>query len=413
MLTQEIFALGLGLEAPWKVLDIQFSRDESPNRLDLHIGADRGSLYRCPECGELCKAHDYLEMTWRHLNFFQHHCYLTANVPRVKCPTHGLRRVQVPWAREKSHFTLLFEQVIMALVREMPVAAVSRQVNEHDTRIWRIVMHYVAKALGKLDLGSVTGIGIDETARARGHNYVTTFIDMDREDHPVIFCTPGKGKETIKKFKEFLKSHNGTHQNIIEVVCDMSPAFLSGADEEFPQAAVTVDWFHIVQHFSQAVDEVRRLESKKARMPKGTRWAILRGSTRRTTQQQAALEELKNRGLHTATAFLIKEKLRWIREADSKQSARWRISQFLQYAHEKLDENETILNPMLNALKTFENHMERIVARWESFLTNARMEGLNGLFQAARARARGYRNENTFIAMIYLIGAPISKLIWP
>ena len=38
--------------------------------------------------------------------------------------------------------------------------------------------------------------------------------------------------------------------------------------------------------------------------------------------------------------------------------------------------------------------------------TNARLEGLNGLFRAARARARGYRNVDTFMTMIYMIGSP-------
>ena len=37
------------------------------------------------------------------------------------------------------------------------------------------------------------------------------------------------------------------------------------------------------------------------------------------------------------------------------------------------------------------------------------MEDLNGLFQGARARARGYRNTATFIAMIYLIAAPLGN----
>ncbi len=31
-------------------------------------------------------------------------------------------------------------------------------------------------------------------------------------------------------------------------------------------------------------------------------------------------------------------------------------------------------------------------------------------FQAARSRARGYRNEANFIAMIYLIGSPVGRL---
>ena len=34
-----------------------------------------------------------------------------------------------------------------------------------------------------------------------------------------------------------------------------------------------------------------------------------------------------------------------------------------------------------------------------------------GLFQAARSRARGYRNEANFIAMIYLIGSPVGRLL--
>ncbi|MEF3169454.1 MAG: transposase family protein [Deltaproteobacteria bacterium] len=48
-------------------------------------------------------------MTWRHLNFFQHHCYITAKVPRVRCEGHGIRQIEVPWARKGSMFTILFE----------------------------------------------------------------------------------------------------------------------------------------------------------------------------------------------------------------------------------------------------------------------------------------------------------------
>ena len=65
---------------------------------------------------------------------------------------------------------------------------------------------------------------------------------------------------------------------------------------------------------------------------------------------------------------------------------------------------------MRKALETVERHFERILERWTSTHNNARMEAMNGLFQAARARARGYRNTRTFITMIYLIGAPVDKL---
>ncbi|GAU09369.1 transposase [Desulfoplanes formicivorans] len=127
----------------------------------------------------MCKAHDFKEYTWRHLNFFQHHCYLTARVPRINCSEHGIRRVDVPWARKGSRFTLLFEQVVMSLVREMPINAVARHVGVTDKRLWRIVYHYVSKAIETLDLKDLKAIGLDETASKRGYNYITVFIDLD------------------------------------------------------------------------------------------------------------------------------------------------------------------------------------------------------------------------------------------
>src|ERR1035441_7913509 len=85
-------------------------------------------------------------------HFFQHEAFLTARVPRVICSEHGVRQVQVPWARERSDFTLLFEALVMALVKEMPVKPIGELVGEHDTKIWRIVHHYVDQAVEAQDL---------------------------------------------------------------------------------------------------------------------------------------------------------------------------------------------------------------------------------------------------------------------
>jgi len=205
----QILTLGLGLEAPWILKDQHLDTSVSPHRLELYVEAERGSLYPCPECGKACQAHDFADKTWRHLNFFQHHCYLHARVPRTKCPEHGVKRVEVPWARPGSDFTLLFEQAAMSLVKEMPVLAVSRQLEISDKRLWRIVHHYVGRMLGELDLSNVATVGVDETASRRGHRYVTVFLDMQRKQEPVIFAVPGCGKDAIKAFSVFLAAHGG------------------------------------------------------------------------------------------------------------------------------------------------------------------------------------------------------------
>jgi transposase len=408
---RDVFSLGLGLEPPWRLADQRLDTSRQPHVLEILLEAERGAEFACPVCGRACKAHDFKEFTWRHLNFFQHHCEITARVPRTDCPDHGVRRATVPWAREGSGFTLLFEQVAMALVREMPVMAVARHIGVTDKRLWRIVEHYVGRALDGLDLSRLKAFAFDETASKRGHNYVTVFIDLDRKDRPVIFAAPGKGKATVKAFRRFMKAHKGAPEAVAEVVCDMSPAFLAALEDQFPQAAVTVDWFHVVQVFTRAVDEVRKAEKGVARMPRAARWAVLKagdgGSL--TADQQAALAELEAGGFVTAVAWRIKEMLRRVRQAASLQGARWRLSRFLSHARDQVGD-DPLLEAVRKAIATVENHRDRILERWTSTHSNARMEAMNGLFQAARARARGYRNTATFITIIYLIAAPLGDL---
>ena len=410
METNDVLALGLGIAPPWRLVGQRLDTDKRPNELHLEVAAERGARFSCPDCGRLCKAHDFARFTWRHLNFFQHHCYITAKVPRTNCPDHGVKRIQVPWAREGSRFTLLFEQVAMTLAREMPVLAAARIIGITDQRLWRIIEHYVGQAVARLDLGRLKAIGLDETASKRGHNYVTVFIDLDAKSRPVVFVTPGKGKDTLARFAAFLAGHGGESGRIVEVVCDMSPAFLAAIGETFERAEVTVDWFHVVQLFTKAVDDVRKAEAKHNAMPKALRWAVLKAADGRLTDKQAAaLAELEATDLFTATAWRLKEKLRWIRKAESLQAARWRITAFIRHAR-NCRAGQAVLEPVAKALETFERHLKRILQRWTSTHTNARIEGLNGLFQAARARARGYRNTETFITMIYLIAAPLGDI---
>lgn len=408
----EILLLGLGLQSPWQLVDQRLETDKTPHELHLEVKAERGSKYPCPDCGAECSAHDFSERTWRHLNFFQHHCYIHASVPRVKCPKHGVKQTQVPWARPGSAFTLLFEQVAMTLVREMPVNAAARIMAITDKRLWRVVHHYVAQAISQFDLSSLKAVGLDETASKRGHNYVTIFIDMEKREEPVVFVTPGKGKKTVSRFAEFLKTHHGKPERILEVVCDMSPAFLSGVARELPNAEVTVDWFHIVQTFTRAVDEVRKKERQVKPLPKHLRWAVLKNgdADHLTTNQLKAMAELIEQGLDTATAWRVKERLRWIRLAATPRAARWRITRFIHYAEELVGDGP-LLEPVRKALGTLAKHAEQVVRRWTSTYTNARMEGLNSLFQAARARARGYRNDETFMSMIYMIASPAGSIL--
>lgn len=276
-----------------------------------------------------------------------------------------------------------------------------------------MVHHYVAQALSRLDLSGVRAVALDETACKRRHNYVTVFIDLDRKQKPVIFVTLGNGKQCLAKLRRFLREHGGHHQNIAEMVCDMSPACLAAIAEWFPAAKVTVDWFHVAQLFTTALDQVRKAEAKQRKRPKATRGAVLKvaGGGRLPIKQQKALDELESGGFATATTCRLKEMFRWVRKASTPRAAQWRIIHFCRHALRCIARDLQNLAPVLKALTTLEEHAPLILRRWVSTYSNASMEGLNGIFQAARARARGYRNVFIFITMIYFIAAPLGELI--
>ncbi|SHJ43147.1 zinc-finger of transposase IS204/IS1001/IS1096/IS1165 [Desulfofundulus thermosubterraneus DSM 16057] len=245
---------------------------------------------RCGRAG--AKVYDSEEKTWRHLNFFQYRTYLHARVPWVECPGRcGVRQVRVPWARPRSEFTLYFEGLIMPLVQDMPVKAIAELVGEHDTRIWRILHHYVEEARAKQDYSRVRRVCVIDAAAKRRHDYITLFVDLDAPR--LLFATPGKGSDTLTAFREDLQAHRGRPENGETMCYDLSPAFTAGLKAFFSRARLVFDRFHVMKIINTAVDEVRRDESIENRLLKKTRYLWLKNPCNLTAKQRRKLESLK------------------------------------------------------------------------------------------------------------------------
>ncbi|MEO3943958.1 ISL3 family transposase [Gorillibacterium sp. CAU 1737] len=234
----EMFKVALQVEAPWELREISF--DDQEQAWHLFMDFERGAEFACPVCGKAAKAHDAQFKEWRHLDFWEWKTFMHVRVPRVRCHScNKVTQVPVKWSRVASHFTLAFESWAMRLMAEMPVNAAARELREHDTRMWRIFHHYVDEAMASLELTSVKRIAIDETSSRRGHRYITLFVDVDRKI--VLFAVEGKGKDTLAQFRQHLGDKGIPAEQIEEVCCDLSPAFIRGIEESFPQAEVTFD----------------------------------------------------------------------------------------------------------------------------------------------------------------------------
>jgi transposase len=393
----DLFQAALGLAEPWQVTRTAF--DATARRLDLYLDFPKGARFGCPEGDEsACPVHDTEPKTWRHLDFFQHQAYLHARVPRVTCPAHGTRQVRLPWARPGSGFTLLFEALLMALLAQMPVKAVAELVGEHDTRLWRLLHHHVEQARATLDLGEVSRVGVDETSAKRGQDYVSLFVDLDAPKPRVVFATEGRDHSTVARFAADLAAHGGDPAQVRDVSADMSQAFEKGVRESLPKAYLTYDRYHLIAHLTKAVDEVRRAEAKARPELKGTRYAWLKRPEHLTKRQAAELAWLRSRQRSLATARAYQ----WRLDFDGFfEQPRELAEDYLERWYQGAIRSR--LDPIIDFAHMIGEHWEGVL-RWHwTRLNNGILEGINSLVQAAKRRARGYRNKRNLIAMIYLI----------
>ena len=390
-----LFGQALGVEKPIYVDEVKF--DKGNGELHIYLDFNRGEHFKCVVCGgDDTGVHDTVEKCWRHLNFFQYKCYLHFHVPRIKCPDCGIHMYQAPWSRPGSGFTLLFEMLIMTLAKEQAVLPIAEMIGEHDTRVWRVIKHYVNKLRMEASFSNISRLGVDETSSRRGHKYVTVFSDLD--ERKVVFATEGKDAATVERFKQEMSVHNGAPEQIKEVAMDMSPAFISGVSANFPDAEITFDKFHVIKLLNEALDEVRRQEQKQNPALKGTRYIWLKNPENLKARQLQALSLLRKRNSKTARAYQMKRTFQDIFESIKEpEMAETAIRKWLSWAV------RSRLEPIKSFAKTVKNHFNGIMRYFHSRLTSGIVEGINSRIQEAKRRAKGFRNIDNFITVIYLV----------
>jgi transposase len=395
----ELFEAALGVQVPWAVSSVNF--DEATKVLTVDIDFKRGSRFAVPGHEGVHPVHDTVVKEYRHLNFFQHECKLRVRMPRVKLPDGSVRLQEPEFAGRLSGFTLLFEALILMLAQQMPFTAVARIVGESVHRVMAVCERYVELALAAADFSQVKALAIDETSRARGHDYIT--LAADAIERRVLFVTEGRDAKAIKRLAADLDAHGCPPQQIESVSIDMSPAFIKGCAEHLSDARITFDKFHVVWHANAAVDKMRRIEQRTDKSLKGMRWKLLKDRCRLNTRDSADLDALIARmtTVRTARAWVYKEQLREILERKQVNVVRDMLRHWCTCVM------RSKVEPMKDVASLVRRHIEGIVAWAQTRQTNGFLEALNGLFQAAKRRARGFTRLSTIRTVIFLIAGKL------
>jgi len=400
MLTQkDLFARALLVEKPWFIERIEF--DQEGGKLEIWIDFERGSTFSYEDKGLNIqghfKAYDTVQKRWRHLNFFQYQCYLHAWIPRLDLGDGKVRQVQAPWEGQSVGFTLLFEALILELVKVMPVHQVSKLLGVYDGKLWKMLKAYTETARESEDFSDVKVVGVDETSARKGHDYVTLFVDLEKKK--TLFVTEGKDREVVTDFVSDLKAHQGNAEQICQISCDMSPAFIRGVEDNLPNAAIVFDRFHVSKILNDAVDRVRKAEVAENPILKNSRYLFLKNRNNLTIYQKQQLEyiQLNALNLKTVRALNIRETFQQIYLAQSAEIFDKLLRKWYFWAtHSRIPQ-------IKEAAYTIQRHWNGIVNWIEYKISNGILEGFNSIFQAAKAKARGYKRTDTIKTIIYLL----------
>lgn len=392
MQDRDLYARILGLVVPWEVRDVQL--DVGAATVRVMVAAQTDAALACPECGKCCPGYDSRVREWRHLDTCQFKTILVADVPRVKCPEHGVKQVKLPWAEPGSGFTALMEAVVIDWLRSMAsIKAVAEQMRLSWDEVDGIMCRAVARGLLRRKRVQVRRLGVDETSFQRRHEYVTIVTDLD--GGCVLHVADDRKREALDGF---FRSLSPEQLEAIEVVAmDMWGAYIASVSECVPDAErkIAFDKFHVASHLGDAVDRVRRAEHKALMANgddsmKGSRYLWLTNPDNLDEAGTGALNALHQVSLKTSKAWAFKETAMCL----------WRFVQRGRAEREWLawigKAMRSRLEPVKKVARMIRKHLWGIVNAMVHKATNAASESGNAKVQRIKRAACGFRNRDRF-----------------
>jgi transposase len=391
----------LGLDDPWIVEQVDL--DLANQRVAICLATRRGLPMPCPECAAPWGLYDQgPERAWRHLDTMQFETVLKARVPRVHCPQHGVKSVEVPWAGKHSRFTLLFEAfALRVLEASTTVKAAAALLGLDWHSLQQIMERAVQRGLQRrAQEDPVRRVGIDEKSFGSGQSYVSLMSDL--EAGRVLEVVPERTTEAGHALWQRLAPEQ--RQSVEAVALDLWEPFLKATVAAAPQAEIVHDKFHVSKHLNEAVDEVRRSEHHQLCAEgqdylTGTKYLWLRNPEHWSPGQQTLFAELRHSGLKVAKAWQIKELFREFWCCRDAEEALDFFKRWYSWA------SRCRLEPIKKVARMLKTHLDHLLTYFTYPISNAMSEGFNSKIQSLKHAARGFRSfENFRIRILFFCG---------
>jgi transposase len=218
------------------------------------------------------------ERTWDDLPWAAHPVTLVYRQRRVRCRRCGIRTERLEFAEAHPRVTRRLRQQIGVDCQSMPTshAAVRHGVSWGKAR--RAEKAFLAEWNRTRPKRQPGHIGLDEIQRRKGQRFWTVLSDLVHGE------VRGLRQDRTEDAARALLTEDltGRQRAAITAVCpDIHRPYLNAVGEVLKDAEVVFDKFHVLQHASPALDDVRRQEFFRAgavmrEHGRGKRWLLLR-----------------------------------------------------------------------------------------------------------------------------------------
>lgn len=362
--------------------------------LTCEILARKNSQPRCKDCGNKGPCYDHLKTrTFDFIPFWGLIVVFCYQMRRVDCKHCGRVVVeQVPWATGKKRTCDVFRLFLSRWARILSWSQTAESFGTSWDTVRRSVQWVVDYGLKHRILGTINAIGVDEVAYRLGHHYLTLVYQIDDGFKRLLFI--GKGRSTKTLLKIFRSLGRERCENIKVVCSDMWKPYLKVIAKKLPNALNILDRFHIAKKLNEAVDQVRKEETKSLKqrgfepLLKGARYCFLKRTENLTPKQNEKLSDLLHCDLKTVRAYFLKESFDVFWNYRSSYWAGWFLKQWCARAM------RSRLEPMKKFVRTLRRH-EGLIMNY--FKTKQRyssgiVEGMNLKIKLSMRRSYGFRS---------------------
>ena len=362
----------------------------------------------CSGCGrKLAEAYDSYEREVRDLPCFEFRTTVVVELYRVRCPDCGVKTEKVPQLPSKAPFSKRFEEAVGLACESAAVRRVARQFGLGSSTVRAIDVRYLSRWSEGRRKPALRQMGVDEIYLGKKQKFLTVVSNLETGEP--LWLGRERKKQTLDEF--FEKQLSAFQRSAIRAACvDMWKPFRQSLEQWVPECRIVYDKFHILQHASQAVDEVRRAEFFRkggaARdLVRGKRWLLLTSWLNLDRGKRRQLNTLFALNRRILKAYLLKESL----------SHLWDYSYegaMLRYLQKWIDQLRwQRLKPMEKLAQMLLDHLEGILNYCRTKVPMGVVEAVNGNIKALLRRGRGYRDMNYLLLKAQRLAATKTEFV--